>query len=147
MTRRYWVAGAAALVVQVVVTAVLVTNAERRPRDEEPPGQLVSGTPVLSEYGVRAPQRFARVVLVDRASYAEAAAPFTGAGFSQRIEGLAGTSNTGHILFHQTVGCDTVSGPQLRVDAVGTYVLTFATRGHRGECVAPQQVVVAFVHP
>ena len=148
MTRRYWVAGVAALVVQVVVTAVLVTNAERRePRVEEPSGQLVSGTPVLSEYGVRAPQRFGRMVLTDRASYVEAATPFAASGLDSRIEALAGTSNTGHLLFHRDVGCDTVSGPQLRVDNAGNYVLTFDSREHRRECYAHAQVVVAFVHP
>lgn len=141
-------AGAAALVVQVVVTAVLVTNADRRPPQvEEPAGQLVSGTPVLSEYGVRAPQRFARLVLTDRASYVEAATPFAASGLDREIEALAGTSNTGHLLFHRDVGCDTVSGPQLRVDKAGNYVLAFDSRRHRRECAAHQQVVVAFVHP
>jgi hypothetical protein len=147
MTRGYWVAGAAALVVQVVVTAVLVTNADRRPPAGEPPGEPVSGAPVLTEYGVRAPQRFARVVLDDRASYTDAAAAFAATGLDRRIEALAGTSNTGHLLFHRDVGCDTVSGPQLRVDSAGNYTLAFDSREHRRECVAHQQVVVAFVHP
>jgi hypothetical protein len=50
-----------------------------------------------------------------------------------------------HLVFHQPVGCDAVSGPVLRYD--GQYIVTFADRVERLECVATVEALVVFVNP
>jgi hypothetical protein len=150
MRTRYLVAAAATLVVAAVaVTITLVSLEGPAPRNRAAPGLLVSDAPVLYRPGVRigpAPQGFR--VLRDPASYVDYAALFdaAGTGLGEDLRRLAGTSATGHLAFHRSTGCDSVSGPQLRA-ADGAYVLAFAGTVHHMECYAPAEALVVFVNP
>jgi hypothetical protein len=137
MRRRYVVAAVAALVVQVVTTAVVVTNLDRPDPEPPLPGRLVSAEPLVFRYDLTVRPTIGVRILADAESYRDVSA---------LADGLVGSSNTGHILFHRNIGCDAVSGPQLRRDATG-YLLAFTTVKHRPECAAPNAALVVFTHP
>lgn len=150
MKTRHLVAAAAfTLVLVAVAAAVIVGGREPRP-GPTPVGALLSESPVLYRPGIRvgpaAPP--ALTVLRDPTSYVGYAAFYDTEKpeLARELRRLAGASPTGHLVFHRSTRCDSVSGPQLRADG-GRYLLAFAGTVHHDECYAWAEALVVFVNP